>query len=136
MANIGVNMQKSMLDFALVGGTGVVAPSAHYLGLSLGAPTSLWAGASEIGAGSNYARSTILFAPSATPSGSGTATNSAAVTFGTFGAAAVITGLFMADVVSGSAGNYLFYGNLAASRSVSSGDQLIVNSGALTITLS
>jgi hypothetical protein len=132
MANISQTMQKSMLDWAL-NGASPARPAAPNAGLSLGAPTSV--SSSEIGTGSGYARTAMGMGAAGTPAGSGTATNTAAVTFGPFSTAQSITGIFLVDNVTTGSGTMLFFGNLATARTVSAGDSLVVASGALTITL-
>jgi hypothetical protein len=132
-ANISQAMSKSMLDWALNGAT-PTRPGAVYAGLALGAPGS--AASSEIGTGSGYTRQTMAMGAAGTPSGSGTATNNANVTFGPFSTAQSISGIFLADTVSSGAGTMLFYGTLTTPRTVSPGDSLVVSSAALTITLS
>jgi len=132
MANISVSMQKSMLDWALNGAT-PTRPAAVFAGLATGAPSSI--ASSEIATGSGYTRQTMGMGAAGTPAGSGTSTNTGAVTFGPFSTAQSITGIFLADTVSSNAGTMLFFGNLATARTVSAGDSLVVASGALTITL-
>ena len=132
MANISVSMQKSLLDWAC-GGATPTRPGAQFAGLATGAPTS--AASSEIATGSGYVRQTMVFGAAGTPSGSGTVTNNANVTFGPFSTAQSITGIFIADTVSSGAGTMLFFGNLTTPRTVGSGDSLVVASAALTITL-
>ena len=134
MPNISTTLQKNLLDWTLGGAAparNVVPP---YCGLSLGAPTSI--SNSEIGTGSNYFRSIMTFGAAATAGGSGAATNISNVSFGTFATAQSISGVFINDSVSSAAGVYLYYGLLAAARTVSSGDSLVIASGALTVTLS
>lgn len=132
MANIGVWAQKGMLDWVL-GGAAVTQPSARWIGLSLGAPTSI--SFSEVGAASGYARATGVFGAAATPAGLGSATNNSPCTFGPFSAAGTISGLFVADVSTLNAGNMLWFGNLSAVRTPQVGDSLILAQSALVITL-
>jgi hypothetical protein len=135
MANISQYMTKAMLDWALLGAT-PTRPVGIFVGLSLAAPTSV--ASSEVATGSGYARqgsATSVFAAAGTPSGSGTATNTLAMTFGPFSSSAVISGVFISDTVSSNAGNGLFYGNLATVRTPLTGDSLVFASGALTVTL-
>jgi hypothetical protein len=133
VANISVYMQQAMLDW-VCGGASPTRPSTRGAAISTGSPTS--AVASEVGAGSGYTRQTITFAAAGTPAGSGTVTNSAPCTWGTFNAAQSVSGLVIFDTLAAGAGSMLFYGLLAAARTFSSGDQLVLNTGALTITLS
>jgi hypothetical protein len=132
MANISQAMQKSMLDWALLGAT-PTRPGATFVGLSLAAPTSV--ASSEVATGSGYVRQTGSFAAAGTPTSSGTVTNNAAMTFGPFSSSAVINGLFIADTVSSNAGTGLFYGTLATVRTPLTGDSLVFAVGALTVTL-
>jgi hypothetical protein len=133
MANISQAMTKSLLDWAL-GGATPSAPAGRFCGLSLGAPTSV--SSSEVATGSGYARQTCPFAAAGTPASSGTAQNNSAMTFPQFSSSCVISGLFVADTVSSGAGTMLVYGTLATLRTLLSGDQLVVSSGAITVTLS
>jgi len=131
MANIAQAMTKSLLDWAL-GGASPSAPAGRFCGLSLGAPSSV----SMSEAAGSVTRQSCVFGAAGTPSGSGTATNNAAMTFPAVAASNVISGLFIADSVSSAAGTNLFYVTLATPRTLLSGDQLIVGSGAITVTLS
>lgn len=128
MANISTYHAKMLLDFSLFG-TPPSAPSAHYVGLSLGTPTSV--SASEIAAGSGVTRQTVTYVAAASPAGS--ASNSNAVTFGPFSASGVVQGLQIFD--ASSAGNMLWYGLLASARTMGAGDSLIFNAGALVNTM-
>jgi hypothetical protein len=131
MANISVSMQKSLLDWSL-GGATPTRPAAQWAGLATGAPTSV--ASSEVGTGSGYARQTMAFGAAGTPAGSGTATNASNVTF-SFNSGQSITGVFVADGSATGAGTMLYFGNLAVPRTVNATDQLVISSGALTITL-
>lgn len=133
MANIGLWSQKNMLDFVLKGAA-PSAPAAVYVGLMLSAPASN-AVSSEVAAGSGYARQSPGFGAALTPAGSGSASNSAAATFGPFSSSCVISGLLITDSVSISAGNVLWFGNLATVRTPLAGDSLVLAIGALAITL-
>lgn len=132
MSNIAVPMQKSLLDWML-GGATPTRPGAQFVGLSLGAPTS--AASSEIATGSGYVRQTALFAAAGTPTSSGTASNSAAMTFGPFSSSQVVSGLFIADTVSSNAGTGLMFGNLATVRTPLPGDSIVIAVGALVATM-
>jgi hypothetical protein len=132
MANISQAMMKSLLDWSLNGAT-PTRPVGAFAGLATGAPTSV--ASSEIAVGSGYVRGTMPFGAAGTPSGSGTATNNAAVTFGPFSSNQSISGIFVADTVSSGAGTMLYFGLLTTARTVGVGDQLVVGSAALTITL-
>lgn|SRR5574337_852015 len=132
MANIAAYAEKAMLDWVL-GGATPTRPSAWGLGLSLGSPTST--SGSEITTGSGYARQTVGFAAAASPGGS--ATNTAAATFGPFSSSCYVSGLQVWDtVLSLNSGNMLWYGLLATARTLYANDTLVIASGALTISLS
>ena len=126
-------MTKSVLDWMLNGAT-PVRPAACYCGLSLTVPTSV--ASNEVGTGSGYARQAALFAAAVTTAGNvGSASNSAAMTFGPFSSDAVISGLFLADTVSSGAGTGLIFGPLLTVRSASVGDSLALSIGALAVTI-
>lgn len=120
-------LQKAMLDFALVGGT--ATPTAHFVALASAAPTSVSFGEATA---AGYARQTGLFAPAGTPSSSGTTGNTAGCTF-SFNASQVCSGIGIFDAVSG--GHMLFYGNLSAASTCSSGDTLTFATSAITLIL-
>ena len=132
MANIAQAMQKAMLDWAL-GGATPGAPAGRFAGISLAAPTSV--SSNEVATGSGCSRQSASFQAAQTPSGSGSASNTSAMTFGPFSSSAVCSGLFLADSVSSGAGTGLFYGNFATARTPLPGDYIIIAVGALTITL-
>jgi hypothetical protein len=101
--------------------------------LSLGSPTSV---SGSEWTGSGVTRQTVTFGAAASPGGS--ATNTAAVTFGPVTSAASISGIQIWDTISGTtanAGNLLWYGLLATVRTLVSGDSVVLASGAMTITL-
>jgi len=111
-------MQKAMLDWVL-GGATPTRPSAWYMGLAIGAPTS---NAGSEATASGYARQTFSALAAGTPATSGTTMNSNAIIF-TFSAAQTIRGFTIWDAVSG--GNMLRFGALSAASSVmASGDTL------------
>jgi hypothetical protein len=132
MANIGQWSQKNMLDWVLLGAT-PTRPSGLWIGLSLGAPTSV--SFSEVGAGSGYTRQVGSFGAAATPVGLGSATNNSTAAFGPFSSSAVISGLFLSDTSAIASGNNLWFGNLSAVRTPQPGDSLILAQSALVITL-
>jgi len=104
------------------------SPSAVYLALYTSDPTDADTG-TEVSGGS-YARQAITFsAPS-----NGSTSNSSTITFPTAtGNWGTITHIGIRDASSG--GNLLFYGPLATSKTITTGDQFIVNSGNLTVTI-
>jgi hypothetical protein len=74
-----------------------------------------------------------LFGAAASPAGS--ASNTAAMTFGPFSSSAAIQGLVVYDTTAFTAGNMLWYGSLLTARTVLPGDTLVVAAGSLIITL-
>jgi hypothetical protein len=132
MANIGLAAYKSMLDWSLKTSS-IATPANMFVGLSLGAPTTI--SFSEVGTGSGYTRQSMAFAAALTPAGSASASNSTAVTFGTFSSSAVLSGMFLADSVSNAAGSMYWYGTLATLRTPLPGDTVVLNAGQLAITL-
>lgn len=134
MANISQYATKALLDWVM-GGASPTRPTAWGVGLSLGSPTSV--SGSEITTGSGYARQTAnTFAAADTPTSSGTATNTTNMTFGPFSSACSISGIQIWDtVLSLNSGNMLWYGLLTTARTLIAGDLLVVNSGALTVSL-
>jgi hypothetical protein len=131
MANIGAFGAKQMLDWVL-GGAAATQPSSRLAALSLGTPSSV--SGSEVGSLSGYARQSTLFGAAASPAGS--ASNTAAMTFGPFSSSAAIQGLLVYDTISLNSGNIWWYGTLLTARTVLPGDTLVVAAGALLITLS
>lgn len=127
MAAISSYGRDLMLNWVLRN-TGA-APAAWGVSLALGAPSSI--SASEVGAGSNLDRKTVVFNAAT----SGTCSNSAALTFGTATGAVTISGLAVWDTASSVNGSMLWYGTLAAARTLASGDSLVIATGALVITL-
>ena len=131
MANIGAHGAKQMLDWVL-GGAAATQPASRLAALSLGTPSSV--SGSEVNTNSGYARQTALFGAAASPAGS--ASNTAAMTFGPFSSSNAIQGLLIYDTISISSGNIWWYGTLLTARTVLPGDTLVVAAGALIITLS
>src|SRR5215831_18200383 len=136
MANLSQLMAKNILDWSLKGGGATPAqPAGNFVGLasiaiSSTATTGEWATAA------NYSRLTGNMAAASTPASSAVASNSLAITFGTVNTAIVASGIFISDSVSSGTGTFLYWGSLAGARSLSSGDQLIIAVGSLSITLS
>jgi hypothetical protein len=131
MANIGAHGAKQMLDWVL-GGAAATQPASRLAALSLATPSSI--SGSEVNTNSGYARQTALFGAAASPAGS--ASNTAAMTFGPFSSSNAIQGLLIYDTISISSGNIWWYGTLLTARTVLPGDTLVVAAGALIITLS
>lgn len=130
MANIGAYGAKQMLDWVL-GGAAATQPASRLAALSLGTPSSI--SGSEVNTNSGYARQTTLFGAAASPAGS--ASNTAAMTFGPFSSSNAIQGLLIYDTISINSGNIWWYGTLLTARTVLPGDTLVVAAGALIITL-
>jgi hypothetical protein len=131
VANIGAHGAKQMLDWVL-GGAAATQPASRLAALSLGTPSSI--SGSEVNTNSGYARQTALFGAANSPAGS--ASNTAAMTFGPFSSSNAIQGLLIYDTISISSGNIWWYGTLLTARTVLPGDTLVVAPGALIITLS
>lgn len=130
MAAISAYAEKAMLDWVL-GGAAPTRPTTWTIGLSVGTPTSV--SASEIATGSGYTRQTVAFNAAASPAGSGS--NAGAMTFGPFSSGCTVQALHVWDTSAATVGNMLWYGLLATARTLGAGDSLVINAGALTITL-
>lgn len=131
MANISAYAEKFLLDYVLLGST-ATRPVAWGVGVSLGTPTSV--SASEIATGSGATRQGATFGAAASPAG--TSSNVNAMTFGPFSAGATVQGLIVLDTAIATGGNLLWYGQLATPRTLGAGDSLVINAGALVISLS
>tara|TARA_E500000318_G_scaffold54302_3_gene50562 strand:- start:324 stop:755 length:432 start_codon:yes stop_codon:yes gene_type:complete len=89
----------------------------------------------EVGNANAYTRKAVTFAAASSPGG--TITTNANVTFdpangGDWGA---ITHVAILDSASHGAGNVLFYGTLATSKTIQDGDTFQITTGNLTVTL-
>jgi hypothetical protein len=131
MPAIGAHGAKQMLDWTL-GGASATQPASRLIALSLGTPSSV--SGSEVNTNSGYARQTALFGAAASPAGS--ASNTAAATFGPFSSSAAIQGALIYDTISIMSGNIWWYGTLLTARTVLPGDTLVFAVGALIATLS
>jgi hypothetical protein len=131
MANVGAAGARLMLDWVL-GGAAATQPASRLAALSLGTPSSV--SGSEVGTGSGYARQTALFGGAASPAGSASIT--AAMTFGPFSSSCTIQGLLIYDTISISTGSELWFGTLNTARTLLAGDTLFISAGNLIITLS
>lgn len=131
MANISAYNEKILLDWNL-GGAAATQPAARWAGLAVGTPT-VTAG-SEMGTLTGYSRVTALFGAAASPAGS--ASNTAAMTFGPFSSVGSVLGIQLWDGSPVASSNMLWYGTLQTARTIGIGDTLIVAAGALIITLS
>ena len=107
-----------------------------YVSLHTGSPAEDDSGANEIPtSGYNYAREQVTFGDVATVANVTSASSNVTVTFGQASSdyPADVTHIGMYD--ASTSGNLLFYGALATSKTVTSGDVFQINSGSLTITL-
>ena len=103
------------------------SPSAVYVALYTAAPGPT-GGGTEVTGGS-YARNACTFGAAS----NGSLTNSGACTFAQASAGwGTITSFGIFDLASG--GNLLYYGNLTASKTINSGDQLTFAIGGITVT--
>lgn len=130
MANISANLQKLMLDWTL-GGAAATQPANRWGGLAVGTPTSV--SGSEMGTLSGYSRVTALFGAAASPAGS--ASNTAAMSFGPFSSNGSALGVQLWDGSPVGSSNMLYYGTLLTNRTFIPGDILVFSAGALNITL-
>lgn len=135
MANISQYATGAILHWNLVPGSSPTRPATIAVGLSLGSPTSV--SGSEIPNTSGYStRQTCAFAsPASSPAGSAFVSNTNAMSWANLSAAS-ISGLQIWDtLLSNNSGSMLWYGLLAAPRTLSAGDALVIASGALTASL-
>lgn len=132
MANIGHGAYKSMLDWSLKTSS-IATPASMVVGLSLGSPTTI--SFSEIAAGSGYTRQAITFGAAATPGASASASNNIAASFGTISSSAVISGIFLSDLITIAGGSMFWYGTVATLRTPLPGDTVSLAAGGLGITL-
>ncbi len=130
MANISAYLGKALLDWCL-GGASPTAPTVRTTNITLVAPSST--SGSEIATGSGMTRQTVAFSAAGSPAN--TAGNSVAQTFGPISAAATVLGIDVWDTLAATIGNLLWYGTLTTSRTMSVGDSLVFNVGALQISL-
>ena len=129
MANIGSYAQNLMLNF-VNNAVAATRPTSWFAGLSLGVPSSI--SGSEMANNSGYTRQSCLIAGAT----AGTASNSAAMTFGPVSTAYAISGIQIWDTQgSTNSGNLLWFGTLSVARTLASGDSLVIAAGALTFTL-
>lgn len=122
---------KQLLDWAL-GGATPSQPTNRWVGLAVGTPTST--GASEMGTLTGYSRLTGLFGAAASPAGS--ASNTAAMTFGPFSSTGSALGVNIFDGSPVGSSDQLWYGTLATARTFGVNDTLIFAAGALILTIS
>ena len=130
MAAISAYLGKQSLDWIL-GGAAATQPANRWAGLAVGTPTST--GGSEMGTLTGYSRLTALFGAAASPAGSASIT--AAMTFGPFSSNGSAIGMQLWDGSPVASSNMLLYGTLQTARTFAPGDSLVVSAGSLTITI-
>ena len=131
MAAISAYLEKQTLDWMLGGATGT-QPANRWAGLAVGTPTLT--GGSEMGTLTGYSRLTALFGAANSPAGS--ASNTAAMTFGPFSSVGSALGVQLWDGSPVASSNLLWYGTLQTARTFGIGDSLVIAAGSLTVTLS
>ena len=117
-------LDNAMLNTVLLG-VAYTSPSQILVGLFTASPGP-GGGGSEV-TGGGYARTAATFA---SPS-NGLLTNNASITFPQATAA---WGTIVAFALFDNSGNLLWYGNLTASKTINTGDQLTFAAGGLTVT--
>lgn len=130
MPALSAYLSKQALDWML-GGASATQPANRWAGLAVGTPTST--GGSEMGTLTGYSRLTALFGAAASPAGS--ASNTAAMTFGPFSSIGSVLGIQLWDGSPVASSNMLWYGTLQTARTIGIGDSLVVAAGALALTL-
>ncbi len=130
MADFSSYLGKQTLDWIL-GGAAATQPANRWAGLAVGQPNS--AGGSEMGTLTGYSRLTALFGAAASPAGS--ASNTAAMTFGPFSSVGSAIGVQLWDGSPVNSSNMLLFGSLQTARTFGIGDSLVFAAGALTATL-
>jgi hypothetical protein len=130
MANISAYLSKAYLDWCL-GGATPTQPGARWAGVGVGNPTSV--SGSEMNTLTGYSRVTALFGAAASPAGS--ASNTAAMSFGPFSSNGSAVGIHLWDGSPVGSSTMLWYGTLQTARTFIPGDILVFSAGALNITL-
>lgn len=130
MSAISAYLGKQTLDW-IAGGAAATQPANRWAGLAVGTPNST--GGSEMGTLTGYSRMTALFGAAASPAGS--ASNTAAMTFGPFSSIGSALGMQLWDGSPVASSNMLLYGTLQTARTFAPGDSLIISAGSLTITI-
>lgn len=118
-------LENKLIDHSL-GTTTFSKPTTVYAALYTVAPSDSSAG-TEVTGGS-YGRQTITFGSAS----SGSASNNANVDFNGMPTCTVVA---VGILDNSTSGNLLYWGTLASSRSVTSGDSIRIASGALTVSL-
>jgi hypothetical protein len=130
MAAFSSFFAKAVLDWGL-GGAAATQPTARWAGLAVGTPTSV--SGSEMGTLTGYSRLTSLFGAANSPAGS--ASNTAAMTFGPFSSVGSALGIHIWDGSPVGSSDMLYNGTLQTARTFNPGDSLVVAAGALTVVL-
>lgn len=119
----------------LLRGVNITAPTTVYLGLFGSDPTAAGTQTSEVSTtNTGYSRQAITFGTAAS---GGSISNTADVLFtATSGGAGFGTVGYVGIMDAASAGNMLWHGALAASKTVNAGDSFKVASGSLTVSIS
>ena len=125
MAASSTYLENKILDYVLRN-VAYTAPTTVYLALYTSNPTAADTG-TEVTGGS-YARQSIAFSAAS----SGATSNSGTITFSSM-PAATVTHFGIRD--ASTAGNLLFYGPLAASKTTASGDSLTASASSLSVTV-
>jgi hypothetical protein len=128
MAGVSAPEAVAILDWSLRGVGS--APSAWYVGVSLGVPSST--SGSELGTGSGMTRQTVTFGAAASPAG--TASNVNAMTFGP-SSGGTFSGMQVWNTGAATAGVMLYYGAFATPRTLGAGDSLVISAAQLVIQL-
>jgi len=118
-------LENKLIDHSL-GTTTFTKPTTVYAALYTVAPSDT-GGGTEVTGGS-YARQTITFSAAS----SGSTSNNTNVDFNTMPAATVVA---VAILDANTAGNFLYWGTLTSSRTVTAGDSIRIASGALVVSL-
>lgn len=128
------NYLENALINAVLRNSAYSSPATVYVALATSDPGEAATGGSmnEVANSGSYARVAVTFgAPS-----NGAATNSGAVTFTTAtGNWGTVTHFALVDSGTHGAGNVLFYGALAASKTVASGDSISFADGQISASL-
>lgn len=128
MANLSDYAEKLLLDWLMTAGA-ATRPTAWHLALYTAAPND--AGGGTVVSGAGYARQPISFAAASSPGG--TMASSDSQTFEAAASWGTVTHFAIFDASTG--GNMLWHGALTNSRTVGSGDRLIFDAGAITLTM-
>lgn len=130
MAGLSDTYENRALDWLLVTGSPTRA-SGTWLALYTAAPTDSTAG-TEVANSGSYARQAVTFDAA---SGGATA-NAADVTWPTAtGSWGTIVAVAVVDSATHGAGNVIAYGNLAANKTIGSGDVFEILAGSLDVTM-